>query len=59
MIQGMVEYKGELIAPKSDAMVLFEAKKWKELDAHLVQLNKEYMKWRNTTQESVAEKPQQ
>lgn len=59
MMAGMVVYKGENIAPKSEAMALFEAKKWKELDAHLVNLNKEYMKWRNTTQELGAEKPQQ
>lgn len=34
-MKDVVIYRGEAIAKGSDAFKLWEAKKWKELDAHL------------------------
>lgn len=44
MYRNAVKYKDTWLAPGSEAMVLYQAKKWKELDKHLAALDKVWKK---------------
>lgn len=44
MYRNAVKYKGEWLAPGSYALELLQAKKFKELDQHLAELDKQFKK---------------
>lgn len=43
MYLNAITYNGEKIARNSDAFLLWEAKKFKELDKHLAEINKRFL----------------